>query len=79
MYFQIISIPAFHGGQRKFERGGTVKKEAIFRGGGRGGLLSLFPGAPSKIDVQAISYLTVNRCFKAKIIVFIDDLLFPVG
>ena len=47
--------------------------------GGRGALSSVFPGAPSKIDVQAISYLTVNRFFKAKIIVFIDDLLFAVG
>ena len=59
-----------------------MKKGAISRGGGGGGrdgLSSLFPGAPSKIDVQAISYLTVNRCFKAKIIVFIDDLLFAVG
>ena len=43
-----------------------------------GGLLSLssslfFPGAPTKIDEQAIGYFTVNWCFKAKI-VFIDDL-----
>ena len=38
-----------------------------------------FPGAPSKINEQAISYFTVNRYFKAKIIVFIDDLLFVVG
>ena len=38
-----------------------------------------FLGAPSKIDEQAISYFTVNPCFKAKIIVFIDDLLFAVG
>ena len=37
-----------------------------------------FPGAPSKINEQAISYFTVNRYFKAKI-VFIDDLLFVVG
>ena len=29
-----------------------------------------FPGTPSKIDEQAISCYTVNRCFKAKIIVF---------
>ena len=28
---------------------------------------------------QAISYFTVNWCFKAKIIVFINDLLFAVG
>ena len=38
-----------------------------------------FPGAPSKIDEQAISYFTVKRCFKAKIIVFTHDLLFAVG
>ena len=38
-----------------------------------------FPGALSKINEQAISYFTVNRYFKAKIIVFIDDLLFVVG
>ena len=28
---------------------------------------------------QATSYFTVNQCFKAKIVVFIDDLLFAVG
>ena len=27
---------------------------------------------------QAISYFAVNRCFKAKIIVFVDDLSFVV-
>ena len=31
------------------------------------------------IDLNAISYFTVNRCFTAKIIVVIDDLLFAVG
>ena len=35
----------------------------------------LFPRAPSKIDEQATSYFTVNRCFKAEIIVFTYDLL----
>ena len=54
-------------------------KKGATSGGGRGGLSILFPGAPSKIDVQAITYLTVNRCFKAKTIVFIDELLFAVG
>ena len=39
---------------------------------------SCFPGALSKIDDQAISNFTVNRCCKAKIIVFIADLLFAV-
>ena len=38
-----------------------------------------FPGVPSKFDEQAISYFTVFRCFKAKIIVFFNDLLFAVG
>ena len=47
-------------------------------GGGGGGLSSLFSGTPSKTDEQAISYFTVNRCFKAKIIVFNDDRLFAV-
>ena len=37
-----------------------------------------FPEAPSKIDEQAISYFTVSRCFKAAIIVFIDDRIFAV-
>ena len=60
-------------------------------GGGGGGwpLKVFFPGAPSKIGEllktnscsveQAISYFTVNWCFKAKIIVFINDLLFVVS
>ena len=38
-----------------------------------------FLGAPSKVDEQVISYLTVNRCFKAEIIVLNDDLLFSVS
>ena len=38
-----------------------------------------FLGAPSKVDEQVISYLTVNRCFKAKIIVLNGDLLFSVS
>ena len=62
--------------------GRGVQKKAIcegLSGGCYDGLLSLssslfFPGAPTKIDEQAISYFTVNWCFKAKIIVFIDDL-----
>ena len=58
-----------HGGQRKF-RG---------KGGGGGGSESFFRGAPSKIDEQTNSYFTVNRCSKAKINVFIDDLLLAVG
>ena len=40
----------------------------------------VFPlGAPSKIDEQDISYYTVNLCFKAKSIVFIDNLLIAVS
>ena len=51
--------------------------------------LGPFQGAPSKIGEllktgrcyvgQAISYCTVNRCFKEKIIVFILDLIFAIG
>ena len=48
------------------------------RGGGEGGSESFFRGAPSKIDEQTNSYFTVNRCSKAKINVFIDDLLLAV-
>ena len=46
-------------------------RRAISKGGG-GFLSSLFfSRAPSKIDEQAISYFTVNQCFKSKIIVLI--------
>ena len=39
-----------------------------------------FPGVPSKIDEQAITYFTVFRCFKAKNYrFFLDDILFSVG
>ena len=43
-----------------------------WRGGGGGGARVFFPGAPSKIDEQAVGSFTYNRCFEAKIIVFID-------
>ena len=46
----------------------------LHRGGGGWSKRRQFP-----IDLKAISYFTVNRCFKAKIIVVIDDLLFAVG
>ena len=36
-------------------------------------------GGPSKIDEQTNSYFAVNRCSKANINVFIDDLLLAVG
>ena len=52
---------------------GNAKSEAG-RGGG-GVSWSFCPGAPSKINKQAISYFTVNWCFKATTIVFIDDRL----
>ena len=56
---------------------GNAKSEA--GGGGEGLPLELFSGgAPSKINKQAISYFTVNWCFKATTIVFIDDHLLPV-
>ena len=48
------------------------------RGGGEG-VRVFFGGAPSKIDEQTNSYFSVNRCSKAKINVFIDDLLLAVG
>lgn len=58
--------------------GGGVQKEAISEGVEvASGVFSL--GAPSKIDQQAISYYTVNLCFKAKSIVFIDNLLIAVS
>ena len=34
----------------------------------RGGLSSFFPRAPTEIDEQAISFFTVNRCFRAKLL-----------
>ena len=58
---------------------GNLKLGGNFRTGGGWPLESFFRGAPSKIDEKTISYFTVNRCFKAKIIVFIDDLSFAVG
>ena len=45
-------------------------------GGGGVPLEPFFPGAPSKINKQAISYFTVNWCFKPTTIVFIDDRFF---
>jgi len=70
-----IHIP--HGGQQKF-RGEASPKGGNFRGIGGWPVEDFFPGPLSKTDEQAISYFTVNRCFKAKIIVFVDDLLFAV-
>ena len=60
-----------------FSRGGVGSKRRKFlmglRGGGGGDWSRVFfPGAPSKIDEQAVDSFTYNRCFKAKIIVFID-------
>lgn len=55
-----------------------VQKQAISKGV-EGGLSSLFSGGSGKIDEKAISYFTVNRGFKAKILLFfIDDLLFAL-
>ena len=88
VYFKKISIPPpplprgeqrkFRGeGGSKFSRGGGVQ---ISKGVGDGHLNRplKFSGAPSKIDDQAISYFTIYWCCKAKIVVFIDDLLFAV-
>ena len=64
-------------GKGNSERRG-VQKEAISEGVEvASGVFSL--GTPSKIDEQAISYYTVNLCFKAKSIVFIDNLLIAVS
>ena len=64
-------------GKGNSERRG-LQKEAISEGVEvASGVFSL--GAPSKIDEQAISYYTVNLCFKAKSIVFIDNLLIAVS
>lgn len=61
--------------ERKFRgEGRGVQKQAISEIGGVASRV-FFPGAPSKIDEQAVSYFTVNRSFKARI----DDLLFAVG
>ena len=50
-------------------RGVGVQKQAISKGV-EGDLSSLFSGGSGKIDEKAISYFTVNRGFKANIIVF---------
>ena len=81
MLFQKISIRQPHPpptpGKGNSERRG-LQKEAISEGVEvASGVFSL--GAPSKIDEQAISYYTVNLCFKAKSIVFIDNLLIAVS
>ena len=58
----------------EIQRGAGPKRRQFPRGWGGGGYLSslfFFPRAPSKIDEQAISYFTVNQCFKSKIIVLI--------
>ena len=60
-------------------RPNTRRATKIQREGGGGGSESFFGGAPSKIDDQTNSYFSVNRCSKAKINVFIDDLLLAVG
>ena len=70
--------PPPHGGQRKFRGEGGSKFPRGWGAASRIGSSSCFPGAPSKIDDQAISYFTINQCCKAKIIVFIDDLLLAV-
>ena len=75
MEFQKISIPPPPPPPPKKRRKKKIKR----KGGGGGGSESFFRGAPSKIDEQTNSYFTVNRCSKAKINVFIDDLLLAVG
>ena len=71
MEFQKISVPSpaapTHGGQRKFRGKGGIQKEAISEGVGLATRV-FFPGAPSTIDEQDISYFIFNQCSKAKII-----------
>ena len=57
--------------------GGGIQKDSTSEEIGLASRI-FFPRAPSTIDEQAISYFIVNRCFKGKIIFFIDDLLFAV-
>ena len=69
--------------ETEIQRGAGPKRRQFPRGWGGGELGWLtsrvfFPGAPSKIDEQTISYCTVNRCFKSKI-VFMDNLLFAIN
>ena len=44
------------------------KKGAISEGGGGVASRIFFPRTPTKIDEQAISYFTVNRCFRANLL-----------
>ena len=87
MEFQKISVPSPPPNTRRAtkilrEGRGGVQKETIFEGVEVGWPLeSFFLGgeAPSKIDEQTNSDFAVNRCSKANINVFIDDLLLAVG
>ena len=56
-----------HGERRKFRGKGGIQKEAISEGVGLATQV-FFPGTPSTIDEQDISYFIFNQCFKAKII-----------
>ena len=66
--------PGTEGNGNSEGRGWGFKKGQFRRGWGVASRV-FFPGAPSKIDEQATSYFTVNRCFKAEIIIFTDDLV----
>ena len=86
MEFQKISVssppPNTRRATKILREGGGVQKETIFEGVEVGRPLeSFFLGgeAPSKIDEQTNSDFAVNRCSKANINVFIDDLLLAVG
>ena len=52
----------------EIQRGAGPKRRQFPRGGGGSSEVFFFSRAPSKIDEQAISYFTVNQCFKSKII-----------
>ena len=67
-----------HGGRRKFRGKGGIQRKAISEGVGLATQV-FFPGTPSTIDEQDISYFIFNQSFEAKSYFFIDDILFAVG
>ena len=87
MEFQKISVPSPPPNTLRatkiLREGGGGPKGDNFRGGecGVASRVFFFWGgeAPSKIDEQTNSDFAVNRCSKANINVFIDDLLLAVG
>lgn len=56
-----------HGGRRKFRGKGGIQRKAISEGVGLATQV-FFPGTPSTIDEQDISYFIFNQSFEAKVI-----------